>query len=135
ILLFPSQLEGFGLTLIEAMNNGIVPIANHLPGITDFIITSGKDGFVVEKNSVHDFVNRIEHLNADRDLLYQMKLAARETVRERFELTTVIQQYQQIFDEVLMTEKPSVTKDFPEWQAYVDYKPSIFMRILNRVIK
>src|SRR5690606_31794968 len=116
-------------TLIEAMNNGTVPLANHLPGITDFIITSGKDGFLVKNNNVQDFVNRIEQLNGDRDLLYQMKLAARETVRERFELSTVIQQYQQIFDEVLMTEKPGETKDFPEWQAYVDYKPSILTRI------
>src|SRR5690606_11804358 len=59
ILLFPSQVEGFPLTLIEAMNNGVVPLANHLSGITDFIITSGKDGFVIKQNRIKDFVSRI----------------------------------------------------------------------------
>lgn len=135
ILLFPSQLEGFGLTLIEAMNNGVVPVANHLPGITDFIITSGEDGFVVKNNNVQDFVNRIEQLNGDRDLLYQMKLVATDTVRRRFGLSAIIQQYQKVFDEVLKTEKRGKTTGFSEWQPYGEYTPSILTRIGFRLKK
>lgn len=135
VLLFPSQVEGFPLTLIEAMNNGVVPLANHLPGITDFIITSGKDGFVIKKNNIKEFVTRIEQLNEDRDLLYRMKSAARDTVRQRFDLPAVIQQYQNVFDEVLNTKKPGRTRDFTEWQPYVEYKPSILNRIGFRLKK
>ena len=133
LLLFPSQVEGFPLTLIEVMNNGIVPIANELPGITDFIITSGKDGFIVKKNSIKDFVNRIDHLNKDRELLYQMKQAARETVKQRFELSAILRQYHQVFEEVLMTEKEGRIRDLSGWQPYVEYKPSIIQRIVNRI--
>ena len=135
ILLFPSQVEGFPLTLIETMSNGVVPLANHLPGITDFIITSGKDGFVIKKNNIRDFVSRIEQLNEDRELLYRMKQAARETVRDRFELSNIIKQYQQVFEEVLKTEKPGRIKDYSEWQPYVEYKPRLAIRLLNRVRK
>jgi glycosyltransferase involved in cell wall biosynthesis len=133
ILLFPSQYEGLPMTLIETMSSGVVPLANHLPGITDFIITSGKDGYVIKKNKVKDFVSRIEQLNEDRALLYRMKQAARETVRQRFELSDIIRQYQAVLEEVLKAEKPGATKDFSEWQPYVEYKPSIIQRILNRV--
>jgi glycosyltransferase involved in cell wall biosynthesis len=133
LLLFPSQVEGFPLTLIEAMNNGIVPIANELPGITDFILTSGKDGFIVKENNIKDFVSRIEQLNEDRELLCRMKQAAMETVRQRFELSDIIRQYQQVFEEVLRMEKPGRIKDFSEWRPYVDYKPSISERIKNRI--
>src|SRR5690606_4117701 len=135
ILLFPSQVEGFPLTLIEAMSNGVVPLANHLPGITDFIITSGKDGFLVKKNRIKDFVRRIEQLNEERDLLYRMKQAAKETVRQRFELSDIVRAYQQVLEEVLKAEKPGETKDFSEWQPYVEYKPSILSRIGFRLKK
>jgi glycosyltransferase involved in cell wall biosynthesis len=135
LLLFPSQVEGFPLTLIEAMNNGVVPIANELPGITDFIITSGKDGFIVKENNIKDFVSRIEQLNGDRDLLCRMKHAARETVRDRFELSVIIQQYTKMFDEALETEKPGGTKNFSEWKAYVEYQPRLTSRLINRAKK
>ncbi|WP_209332842.1 glycosyltransferase family 4 protein [Lunatimonas salinarum] len=133
ILLFPSQVEGFPLTLIEAMSNGVVPLANHLAGITDFIITSGKDGFVIRKNRISDFISRIEQLDGDRELLCRMKQAARETVQQRFELSDIIKQYQQVFEKVLEAKKPGRIKDFSEWRPFVEYKPSILRRISNRI--
>jgi glycosyltransferase involved in cell wall biosynthesis len=132
LLLFPSHYEGLPMTLLESMNNAIVPLANHLSGITDFIITSGKDGFLIKKNKIKEFVRRIEQLDKDRELLYIMKQAAQKTVLERFEMSSIIRQYQQVFEEVLRTPKPENIKIFSEWKPYIDYKPSLFQRIKNR---
>lgn len=134
ILLFPSLVEGFPLTLIEAMNNGVVPIANDLPGITDYIIDSGKDGFIVGGNKTKGYVKRIEELNGNRLLLYQMKVTAKETVRRRFELSEIIRQYQKVFQEVFEEPKSKEIKSFSEWQPFVEYKPTISKR-LNHNLK
>jgi glycosyltransferase involved in cell wall biosynthesis len=133
ILLFPSQVEGFGLALIEAMNNGVVPIANLLPGITDMIIEDRESGFLVKNNKVSGYVEILENLDKDRLRLYQLKEKARKRVNEKFNLEDIISQYQEVFEEVLSGPKNHPPKDFKEWTPYKEYKPSIWKRILNRI--
>src|SRR5690606_42142977 len=98
------QIEGFGLTLVEAMNNGVVPIANKLPGITDYIINSGIDGFVVTKNRVNEFVERIHGLDRDRDLLQRLKTAAAQKVENKCNLAVILDQYVRVFEEAMQDE-------------------------------
>jgi hypothetical protein len=135
VLLFPSQIEGFGLTLVEAMNNGVVPIANRLPGITDYIIDSGTDGFVVTKNRVKEFVERIHSLDKDRDLLLRMKTAAIQKVENHFNLQLILDQYVRVFEEVMQDERVGKTKDFSEWKPFVEYTPSLPTKLMNRLRK
>lgn len=135
VLLFPSQIEGFGLTLVEAMNNGVVPIANKLSGITDYIIDSGMDGFVVTKNRVSEFVDRIHRLDKDRELLLRMKKAAIQKVDTRFNLNVILDQYVGVFKEVMRSEKVGEAKDFSEWKPFVEYTPSLSTKVMNRLRK
>ena len=68
IQLFPSTVEGFGLTLIECMNHGIVPLSNELKGITDYIISDKKDGFIIPNNNIGQYVEIIEMLHLKREV-------------------------------------------------------------------
>jgi len=135
VLLFPSQIEGFGLTLVEAMNNGVVPIANKLPGITDYIIDSGIDGFVVTKNRVNEFVERIHGLDRDRDLLQRMKTAAAQKVENKFNLAVILDQYVRVFEEAMQDEGVGEAKNFSEWEPFVEYTPSLPVKVMNRLGK
>jgi glycosyltransferase involved in cell wall biosynthesis len=133
ILLFSSFYEGFGITLIECMNQGVVPIANLLPGITDMIIEDQVSGFLVKDNRVKDYVNILEGLNQDRSRLQQLKENSRKRVIEKFDLVHVIYQYQKVFGEVLLSPKKIPSKDFKDWVPYKEYRPSLWRKILNRV--
>jgi len=44
IYVFPSRYEGFGLSLVEAMACGCVPVASAIHGVTDTIVDDGGTG-------------------------------------------------------------------------------------------
>lgn len=67
IFVFPSQMEGFGLSLIEAMKCGLAIIASDIPSSKE-IITDGVDGLLFEKNNSEILSNKIELLLQDTSL-------------------------------------------------------------------
>jgi glycosyltransferase involved in cell wall biosynthesis len=132
LMLFPSIIEGFGLTLIESMRFGVVPLANKINGITDYIIQDGISGFIIDNNEISRYVKYISLLNNDRKLLNKMKFEAKARVTERFNLKDILQQYRQAFQNGTTFNKPQA-KAFKDWRPYVEYKPSLYTRILNRL--
>ncbi|NRT15109.1 glycosyltransferase involved in cell wall biosynthesis [Flavobacterium sp. 28A] len=132
IMIFPSVVEGFGLTLIETMNCGVVPIANLLPGITDYIITNDHDGFIVKENNINSYLKILNNLYNNPKRLMELKHNARDTVITRFNLTEICYRYQQIFNDVLLFKKP-VALPFKDWHIYKEYKPSLLNRFVNKL--
>lgn len=132
IMLFPSKVEGFGLTLIECMKYGVIPIANKISGITDDIITDGIDGFIIEGNNPEIFTSKIEYLFENPQKMREISDAAKQTVEDRFDLKTILIRYGNVFMEAMNYQKP-ITKDFQNWKPYEEYKPSIFTKLKNRL--
>ncbi len=72
IFLMTSKSEGWGLTLTEAQQFGVVPIAfNSYPSLTD-IITDGEDGIIIPECDVEMYINRLAQIMGDRILREQM---------------------------------------------------------------
>lgn len=59
-----NDIEGFGITALEASSCGLPVIASDLEGLKDAII-NGKNGFLVEPYDVREFVRAINKLLAD----------------------------------------------------------------------
>jgi hypothetical protein len=114
------------------MQHGVVPIANHLKGITDFVISHEKDGFIVSKNKIETYVEIINNLNNNRLLLNQIKKEASITVQNRFNLDEILVQYSTVFTQVNDSKKNTKTLEFKNWKPYIEYKPNVIQRILNR---
>jgi glycosyltransferase involved in cell wall biosynthesis len=77
VLVFPSLHEGFGLVIAEAMAQGLAVITTPHTAGPD-LITNGVDGFIVPIRSADAIEERLVRLTTNRDLLAQMKLAARQ---------------------------------------------------------
>ena len=59
IFLMTSLYEGWGLTLTEAQQYGVVPIAfNSYASLTDIII-DGENGFIIPNNDLQTYVNKL----------------------------------------------------------------------------
>jgi trehalose synthase len=90
VILQKSLREGFGLTVTEAMWKGTPVIGGNVGGIRHQI-EDGTNGFLV--SSVEEAAQRIVQLIKDRELRERIGQKARETVRQRFLMIRLLEQY------------------------------------------
>lgn len=101
IFLLTSDLEGFGLVVIESMSYGMVPIVyGSYEAIYD-IIEDGKSGFITPMPFSHQqLADKIEYLINHEDVRIRMAYQAKERAR-LFDLDSIIKKWYSLFDEVL----------------------------------
>lgn len=90
VVLQKSTREGFGLTVTEAMWKGAAVIGGNVGGIRRQI-TDGEDGFLVD--SVDQTAERIVQLLEDPGLRQRLGTRARETVREKFLMSRLLEDW------------------------------------------
>ncbi len=90
VILQKSLREGFGLTVSEAMWKGTPVIGGNVGGIR-YQIEDKVSGFLV--SSVEQAAQSIIQLVKDKDMRDRMGRAARETVRKKFLMTRLLEQY------------------------------------------
>ena len=90
VVLQKSIREGFGLTVTEAMWKGTPVIGGNVGGIR-YQIEDGVNGFLV--SSVEEAAQRMVQLIADEGLRERIGQRAKETVRERFLMIRLLEQY------------------------------------------
>jgi trehalose synthase len=100
VVLQKSIHEGFGLTVTEAMWKGAAVIGGNTGGIPHQI-EDGVNGFLV--SSIEEAANRIVQLVKDGDLRTYLGEKAQETVRQRFLLTRLLEQYLDLFNSFEIT--------------------------------
>ena len=101
IFLLPSSIEGFPLSLIEAMSMGVVSIASNVGAISD-VIDEGKNGYIINPpGSVKEIVKILSSSSMNHKQLKQKGLLARETVENKFSLDVLRKNYINTYDEIL----------------------------------
>lgn len=94
VILQKSLREGFGLTATEAMWKGTAVIAGNCGGLKHQI-EDGVNGYRV--STVSEAGERIARLLKDEKLRKEIGSRAQKTVRERFLMTRLIEQYLDLF--------------------------------------
>ena len=96
ILLFPTRLEAFGLVIAEAMMEGAVPVVTLLPGITDATVENGKTGYLIQKDDVDGFSQKVITLGEDRKLLKSMSSKSKVVAEDKLSLEKISQRYDEL---------------------------------------
>ena len=73
-------MEGWGLSIMEAMASGCPVVSTPVGGITE-LVHSGENGLLVPVGDVHGFAEAIERLLDDKVLRDQLCATAKETVK------------------------------------------------------
>jgi trehalose synthase len=94
VVLQKSIREGFGLTVAEAMWKGTPVIGGNVGGIR-YQIEDGVNGFLV--NSIEETAQRIVQIVKGKKMRKKMGQKAKETVRKKFLMTRLIEQYLDLF--------------------------------------
>ena len=92
ILLMPSRFEGLPITLLEALSQGVVPIASRLPGVTDDAVAHEVNGILTDVGDIEGSARAIVRLQDD-SVRMRMSRAAWQCARERFTKDVMIGKY------------------------------------------
>lgn len=95
ILLLTSSAEGWGLTLTEGLQRGVVPVVMDSCPVFSEIIENGSNGYLTPDNNLKAFIQKIECLMSDPDLLRKMQLAALSSA-DRFSIESTMDKWERI---------------------------------------
>lgn len=99
ILCMTSSTEGWGMVLVEAQSNGVVPMAyNSYASATD-IIEDGENGFLVKAFDEDEYVEKLMSLMRDDDMRLRMAESAMVSVR-KFDSRKIAQQWIDLFEKL-----------------------------------
>lgn len=94
IFLMTSDVEGFGMSLIEAMSSGCVPVTMNCFSALPDIVTDKQNGMIVPKDDIQGMLTAaryiITHFN-------EMSVYAQESVK-RFDIKTVANKWEELFN-------------------------------------
>jgi len=96
IFVLPSITEGFSLATIEAMNAGIPVVATKSGGPEEIIINN-KNGILVNSGDQISLADGISRLIENKMLREQFVITAKKTIIERFQISTMIQKYEDLY--------------------------------------
>jgi hypothetical protein len=84
VYLFPSQIDVFGLALVEAMGSGLAPITATRPGVASDLAVHGRNCLTVAEPDPAAWGDAIERLVLDHELRTALGAAAQATIRRRW---------------------------------------------------
>lgn len=76
-----SDSEGVGLSMLEAVGNGCVPVVTHVSGSTEFVLP--EIGYICDIGDLQAMADHIEYLSHHRKEMEQMGKRGMERTRER----------------------------------------------------
>ena len=100
IFVLPSSIEGFPLSILEAMSMGVAIIASDVGAVSE-IVESSVDGYVVTPGSSAEIANKIQTLASDNSLLESMKSRVREKVEKKYSNKILKQNYEKLYEGVI----------------------------------
>jgi mannosyltransferase len=105
IYVFASRLEGFGLTMLEAMAAGDAVVATRA-GAAEMIITDGNDGVLAPVDDVEALVAALEPLMRDPERVEAMGQRARARVVSAFSRDREADEISDVYRQVWAARKP-----------------------------
>lgn len=100
IFLMTSAIEGFGMTLIESQQQGVVPIVMDTFLALHDIITSEENGIITPDNDITSFAKAILSLMQDSQRLDKLAKAGINSSK-KFAIEVIVNKWEKLFQEVL----------------------------------
>jgi glycosyltransferase involved in cell wall biosynthesis len=100
LFVLPSQYEGLGLAVLEAMAAGRAVVATAVGGVPE-VVVNGVTGVLVRPRDPSALAKAIHTLLADPLLAHKMGAAGRSRVQREFSSATMVERVTRIYEEIL----------------------------------
>lgn len=99
IFVLPSSIEGFPLSILEAMASDCVCVASAVGAVPD-IIKEGENGFVVEPGNHNAIISSLFYLHDNQETLVHMQKQSRDTVLKLYSSEVLGANYRKLYKDV-----------------------------------
>lgn len=93
---FPSQVEGLPIALLEKMSCALPIVASDIPELRE-VVSHGVNGLLFEANSAEDLQRKLECLLTDATMRRALGSNARKSILERFDSSGFLSDYEGIY--------------------------------------
>ena len=100
IFLFPTRLEGFGLSVAEAMACGKPVVTTDCSSLPELVI-DGKGGFLCRMDDVKAYADAIRYIAEDENLRVRMGRFNRQRVLDMFTLEKMTENYIKVYNRII----------------------------------
>lgn len=100
IFVMTSAFEGFGMTLVEAQQYGVVPMAMDTYGSLHDIITDGLNGVIIKDNDLDEYFIQLKKLMGNYDLRKKYAIEGLKTC-SNFSSNTVVDRWEHVLSGML----------------------------------
>ncbi len=100
VFVFPSNLEAFGLVVVEAMDCGVPVVCSNYPPLTE-IVEDAVTGLLADPTSPQDFTEKITRILDDPAFAQLLVSNAKTMVAQRFSLETCLNETERFYKECL----------------------------------
>lgn len=131
VLILPSRSEGFGIAILEAVSNGVIPIVLDIPiGIPDQII-HGYNGFMVkEANWEKEALKYLTSLCVDNVMFTYVRDNALEFAKKKFNSNNISEAFLRQVESIQIKDKIWVS--FKN-KSFEQMTPEIIFRVLKLI--
>jgi glycosyltransferase involved in cell wall biosynthesis len=102
IFAFPTFGEGLPIVMLEALGSGVPVVAFPAVGIPE-VITSGKEGFVVDSNE--DFLEKIVYLAENKEVRGEMGRKGNALINKKFRWKHISEELLNLYKELINSRK------------------------------
>jgi len=99
IFALPSSIEGFPLSILEAMAMEVAVVASDVGAVAE-VINSGDDGIVVKAAAENEFADKIKQLIDHPEQLEAIKAKARQKVEKKYSNTLLGENYTKLYKDL-----------------------------------
>jgi len=99
VFVLTSKYEGLPLTIIEAMFAGLPIIATNVGGVSE-LIEDGKNGFLVNLNSIEELVQKMIYFIENPKERKEMGKKSQKVAEENFTLDKMIKKYESLYNNI-----------------------------------
>lgn len=100
IFVLPSRIEGFSISLTEALSQGLPAVAFKIHGVITDVSGNGHGTLLVDDGNETDFKNSLLRLMENNDLWEQLSADGKKYV-ERYDLCNIINKWENLLNEVV----------------------------------
>ncbi|KAF5083742.1 D-inositol-3-phosphate glycosyltransferase [anaerobic digester metagenome] len=96
LFLFPTRMEGFCLSILEAMSCGMPIVSTNVASLPEQVI-DGKGGVLCPMDDIRAFANAVRYITEDESIHRKMGIFNRSRVLSEFSLTKMVKNYVNIY--------------------------------------